>query len=88
MTVIDFQKGMLKKMLERYRQNVQFQIDTGHDMYDILPERILAKFTEKDFAENEGYIKGLKVALQILERTIDMSDESDWLYDEDNGNDD
>ncbi len=53
---------------EIYVEEMQNHIDMAERMKDEMPPELLKKFTNEMWMEHEGYIKGLKTALNILDK--------------------
>lgn len=74
MNVANFENAKTKKFIQRFRENVEYQIDSAERMYTEAPQFLLDKFTKQMMDEHAGYISGMKVSLQIL----DSIDEDLW----------
>ncbi len=51
---------------ERYIKNVKNMIDVAERMKKEMPPHLLSAFTDEMWLEHDGYVKGLKTALDIL----------------------
>ena len=75
------------RILARFKKRIDLEISQKTDSLNfmfIVENRTKGNFTDEDLVELRGYYKGLKVAKQILVRTIDEFQEHD--EDENNGN--
>lgn len=53
---------------DRYRKNLECQIQTSEEASDMTALYYKMGLTKADMDEHRGYVKGLKVALEMLER--------------------
>lgn len=72
--VANFENAKTKKFIQRFRENLQYQIRYAESLYTEAPQFLLDKFSKQMMDEHAGYIGGLKVSLNIL----DSIDEEMW----------
>lgn len=60
-------------VIDSYRKELQYHIDMGVDKHFlgfVVKETLKGNFNEEDAIEMRGYQKGLKVALEMLDKVI------------------
>lgn len=75
MSVSSFENAKTKKFIQRFRENLSYQIRSAESMYTDAPSFLLNKFTKQMMDEHAGYIGGLKVSLNILDAISEEMDE-------------
>lgn len=73
------------KALARFRNKIDFEISTQSDAVSfdfMLRNYAKGNFTDEDLIELRGYYKGLKVAREMLQRTIEEQKEIEGYCDD------
>ena len=77
MDVVNIEHARIKKFIQRFRENLAYQIRSAESMYTDAPTFLLNKFSKQMMDEHAGYIGGLKVSLNILNAISEEFDEDD-----------
>lgn len=71
---VDESKTKGSGMLDRYKERLDYEISTKTSPFEfmfMMGNHMNGNFTDEDIAEVKGYYSGLKVAREMLERTIE-----------------
>lgn len=67
-------KNLDRYNIQRYRAELQHQIEAAERMLQEAPDFIIAKFSKQELDEHNGYISGLKTAQQIIDHILNSNE--------------